>query len=229
MAHKAPSLPPALKRLIDLNRWVVWRWEVTKKGKPTKVPYQAHHPERKASTKDPQTWAPYAVAAKVRDVDGIGFVLTDTEFAAFDIDDCRNAATGEIHPWAQKLVERANSYTEITTSGTGLRIIGLAKNAVHHRKQPAIDGVTCEAYSHATRYIAMTGDQLNGAGLVNLDTVMDEVVAELDQLNACSTYWENIAKTLENSLMPQIVRSWPRTKKLDPINAPHINVLTCAT
>jgi putative DNA primase/helicase len=182
MAHKAPSLPAALKPLIDLNRWVVWRWEVTKKGKPTKVPYQAHHPERKASTKAPETWAPYAVAAKVRDVDGIGFVLTDTEFAAFDIDDCRNASTGEIHPWATNLVERAGSYTEITTSGTGLRIIGLAKTAVHHRKQPVIDGVTCEAYSHATRYIAMTGNQLNGAGLENIDTVMDEVVAELDEL-----------------------------------------------
>ena len=182
MARKAPSLPLALKPLIDQDQWLVWRLEVNKQGKSTKVPYQAHHPERKASTKDPKTWASYAVAAKVRDVGGIGFVLTNTEFAAFDIDDCRNATTGEIHPWAKNLVERAGSYAEITTSGTGLRIIGLARNAAHHRKQPVIDGITCEAYSHATRYIVMTGNQLNGAGLVNLDTVMDEVVAELDEL-----------------------------------------------
>ena len=182
---KAPSLPRALKPLMDRDQWLVWRLERNKQGKDTKVPYQANHPERKASTKNSETWASYAVAvkaAKVHDMGGIGFVLTDTGFAAFDIDDCRNPVDGAIHPWAANLVERAGSYAEITTSGTGLRIIGLARNAAHHRKQPVIDGITCEAYSHATRYIVMTGNQLNGAGLVNLDTVMDEVVAELDEL-----------------------------------------------
>ena len=170
---------------MDRDQWLVWRLERNKQGKDTKVPYQANHPERKASTKNSETWASYAVAvkaAKVHDMGGIGFVLTDTGFAAFDIDDCRNPVDGAIHPWAANLVERAGSYAEITTSGTGLRIIGLARNAAHHRKQPVIDGITCEAYSHATRYIVMTGNQLNGAGLVNLDTVMDEVVAELDEL-----------------------------------------------
>jgi hypothetical protein len=173
---------PALKPLIDQDHWLVWRWEQNDKGEPTKVPYQAHHPERKASTKNPKTWAPYAVATEVPDVDGIGFVLTGTDFAAFDIDDCRNPVDGAIHPWAKNLAERAGSYTEITTSGTGLRIIGLAKTAVQHRKQPVIGGITCEAYSHATRYIAMTGNQFNSAGLENIDAVIDEVVAELDQL-----------------------------------------------
>src|SRR5262249_1335016 len=112
-----------------------------------------------------------------------GFVMTDTEFAAFDIDDCRNAKTGEIHPWATKLVERANSYTEITFSGEGLRIIGLGTGPAIPKgagKMKVGDTrITVAPYRRSTRYIAMTGNQLNGAELVNIDTVMDEVIAEL--------------------------------------------------
>jgi primase-polymerase (primpol)-like protein len=39
------QLPPALDALTELQRWVVWRYE-QKRGsdKPTKVPYQALHP-----------------------------------------------------------------------------------------------------------------------------------------------------------------------------------------
>jgi hypothetical protein len=52
-------LPPALKPLIELPRWVIWRWAITGPGQRTKVPYQAHNPRRKASTKNPSTWASY--------------------------------------------------------------------------------------------------------------------------------------------------------------------------
>src|SRR6516165_95889 len=58
---KAPSLPRALKPLMDRDQWLVWRLERNKQGKDTKVPYQANHPERKASTKNSETWASYAV------------------------------------------------------------------------------------------------------------------------------------------------------------------------
>ena len=107
--------------------------------------------------------------------------MTGTEFAAFDIDDCRDPATGEIYPWAQQLVERVNSYSEITVSCTGLRIIGLGTGQAVHRKLPVADGVTCEVYRRATRYIVMTGNQFNDAGLSNIDEVIDEVLTELDQ------------------------------------------------
>src|SRR5262249_25607472 len=86
----------SLKPLIEYPRphWVIWKKELVK-GEWTKVPYQALNPMRKASTTDPSTWATFDQAmAALRFGDGIGFVLTDTEFAAFDIDNCRNARTG---------------------------------------------------------------------------------------------------------------------------------------
>jgi hypothetical protein len=182
------SLPSALDPLINLPNWLVWKLEPppTPDGKWIKVPYQARKPESKASSTDPSTWATHreAVAAfKKNGHSGIGFCLLDSGFAAFDIDDCRNADTGELHPWAAAFVERVASYTEVTTSGTGLRIIGTGSGKKIHRKQKVVDGVTLESYRLAERYIAMTGDRLPGAPdlLANIDEAMDQVVAELDE------------------------------------------------
>ncbi len=104
----------AWKALAALDHWVCWRFK-KRDGKTTKVPHQCNG--ENAASNDPSTWTTSdAVAKAANGFDGIGFVLTDTEIAAFDIDDCRDLATGTIHPWAQQLVERAGSYTEITPS-----------------------------------------------------------------------------------------------------------------
>ena len=71
--------------------------------------------------------------------DGIGFVLTDTDFAAFDVDDCRDKETGILQPWAKGLVERCGSYAEITVSGTGIRIIGYGVGERHRDDQQRLE------------------------------------------------------------------------------------------
>jgi primase-polymerase (primpol)-like protein len=104
----------------------------------------------------------------------------DSEFAAFDIDNCRNPETGEIHNWARALVEKVRSYTEVTVSGSGLRIIGRASGPKVHRKLPVMDGVSCELYRGAERYIVMTGNALGENELGNIDDAIDATLAELD-------------------------------------------------
>lgn len=181
------DLPEALAPLAAERRWLVWRWERTAKGKPTKVPYQAAAPDRKASSTNPTTWADYAVAARVVDegrADGIGFALHESGVAAFDLDDCRDPETGTVAAWALDLVERAGSYVEVTVSGEGLRIIGRGDGPKIHRKQ-RIQGEAVgelETYRRAERYIVVTGQPLeeSAAHLADLDALMDEVVARLD-------------------------------------------------
>ena len=109
-------------------------------------------------------------------------MLRDSEFGALDIDDCRDASTGEINLWARDLIAKAESYTEITPSGTGLRIIGRAKGPHLHRKQPAPNGISLETFRKATRFITVTGNVLpdTEAKLADLDVLMDAIVAELD-------------------------------------------------
>ena len=125
MSH---CIPKALHPYARLSLWVVWRWEEDERGKTTKVLYQPEHPERKASSTKPATWSDADTAIEAADnegFDGIGFCLHEGEVAAFDLDHCRDSETGEIYPWVDALIKRANSYTKVTPSKTGLRIIGI--------------------------------------------------------------------------------------------------------
>ena len=144
------GLPDALKPLAAERRWVVWKWEMVK-GRRTKPPYCAADPRRHASSTDPRTWGDYntALAAyRAGKADGIGFCLLDSSISALDLDDCRDATTGALEQAASELIKRANSYTEITPSGEGLRILlNSTVGAKVHRKQamPNANGMSVES------------------------------------------------------------------------------------
>jgi primase-polymerase (primpol)-like protein len=147
-AGPTTALPAALAPLMALPNWLIWRSEI-KNDKPTKVPYKSAHPREPAKTNDPATWSDYAAAvaaAEATSANGTGFCMTDTNIAAFDVDKCRNPETGALHPKAKDLVDRARSYTEVTPSGTGIRIIGTSDREATHRKFAVADGVSVEVY-----------------------------------------------------------------------------------
>jgi putative DNA primase/helicase len=188
------QLPPALDALTELPRWVVWRYEV-KEGsdKPTKVPYQALRPNEKAATTKPETWASHAEAVAAlersrtnsRPFDGIGFSVTGSKIAAFDVDNCRDKNTGVIHDKVWELIRRCGTYAEITPSGTGLRIIGHYADDPKQGKKapmPGANGVSIEVYPASGRYITVTGDHLDGApdALADITDMINEVIAQLN-------------------------------------------------
>jgi putative DNA primase/helicase len=165
------------------QRWCVWRRQ-ERDGKLSKVPYQGHASSQHASSTKPRTWCDLQTCQRAYEaerVDGIGFALTDSDIAALDIDDCRNKETGELHPWAAALVARSSTYCEVTPSGEGIRIIGCANGAHVHRKLAVADGVSCELYRKAKRFITVTGEQIGGATeLANIDQLIEETKAELE-------------------------------------------------
>jgi putative DNA primase/helicase len=187
------NLPAALAPLTALSSWVIWRWGKTKDGKWTKVPYQPNRPSQKAKNNDPTTWGSYETALSIyraAGADGIGLCLLNSGLAAFDLDHCRNPTTGAVDEWARALVERVASYTEVTVSGAGLRIIGRGTGPRVQRKQPVDiwapgSGGSLETYRQCERYIVMTGNPLGALGLVDIDRHVDEVVGELDAGQAC--------------------------------------------
>ena len=180
------GLPPALAPYASEPRWVLWRHQV-RRGRPTKPPYQARHPNKLARSNDASTWAPFDVALAAYQAgngDGIGLCLLGAPLVAFDLDDCRNSTTGIIEPAAHKLIELAKSYVEITPSGTGLRILGRGAGSKIQRKQavPGANGMTVETYRGCERFVAVTGDALPEAAaqLADNDRLVDEIVAKLD-------------------------------------------------
>src|SRR6516225_5977073 len=108
MTNRSPiALPPALAPLIGDRRWLVWKWIAGKDGKRTKPPFQARAPHKHASSTDPATWCDFDSAMGAYHAhlaDGIGYALNGGDIGAFDIADCRDAKTGDVHPWAQALV-----------------------------------------------------------------------------------------------------------------------------
>jgi primase-polymerase (primpol)-like protein len=98
-------------------------------GKPTKVPYIAGTNSRASST-DLMTWSSFEYAfaayeAGAPPYDGIGFVFCSADpLAGIDLDGCRDPETGEVAPWAQKIVgDASEGYVEASPSGTGVHII----------------------------------------------------------------------------------------------------------
>jgi AAA domain len=145
--------------LRELPQWVVWRRE-ERDGKATKVPYDAKTGQRASST-DPATWTTFDQAAGVAKLgaDGVGFVFTaDDPFCGVDLDDCRDPATGEVHPAAAGIVQELNSYTELSPSGAGLHVIlGASLNGRRNRTSKTVWGGTFECYDRG-RFFTVTGD-----------------------------------------------------------------------
>jgi hypothetical protein len=159
------QIPEAVRALPN---WVVWRWEKRRNRhgavKKTKVPYNARTGKHGKSN-DPRTWSSLdeAVTAYEREYDGIGLCLSERLIAA-DLDGCY--LDGVIEPWAQQIVDELDSYTEITPSRTGLRVLVEGELPDGRRQLEFGDrphhGVGLYE-AGGPRYVAMTGWLLNGS------------------------------------------------------------------
>jgi hypothetical protein len=175
------KLPRALAPLIERPQWAVWKW--TRHGDGwQKPPFMATQPQRHASTKDPSTWADYAPAldaVEMGEADGISYILTeDDPFAAIDLDHCRHVDTHSIDPWAQLFLEFGrHTYSELTPSGAGCRIWGLANGAALHRKFTLEnDGkeIAVELFRRTRKALTITGYRLDTIReLTGIDKVLD--------------------------------------------------------
>jgi hypothetical protein len=152
---------PAMDELREFRQFVAWRYvQKPNKPKPDKVPFNPHT-ERMAEVNEPATWGTYeeAEALAVRKgMPGVGFVLTeDCPIAGYDLDDCRDPETGEFAPWAREVLDLAETYAELSPSGTGARIFTLTKptKAVCHLP------VGVEVY-RSGRYLTVTGEHIAG-------------------------------------------------------------------
>lgn len=142
----APRMPDALLPLLPMPRWLLWNWMLkapSREGKPrdpnrkdswTKPPLcadpdgsnaRACHTDRDA---DLRPYAEVASAWASGKFFGVGFAPRAGDGLLFlDLDNCRDKATGVLAPWAQAVVAAAKTYTEVSPSGTGLRLIGTAE------------------------------------------------------------------------------------------------------
>lgn len=176
------------EELRQSRRWVLWQLEDVQDGeklrKNAKVPKNARTGDN-ARHNDPSTWGTYDEAldahlknlplqpdknsVTVHPTRGIGCVI-GPPFFAIDIDDCRNAETGDITEEARSFIDELNTLTEISPSGTGVHMWGHGEPPYKegHRK----DGR--EIYS-TNRYLTVTGKILFGRSEIRRFTKQEVV------------------------------------------------------
>lgn len=130
------NLPAYLK---EQPRWINWNWEwMDDRGLWDKPPFSPHNgsangwqtPEARG------TLTQAAEGLRKYDASGLGFVMVEDErcLVALDLDDCVDAATGEIVDWPnekpkgwkkplspRQIMAALGGYWEFSVSGTGLR------------------------------------------------------------------------------------------------------------
>jgi hypothetical protein len=114
--------------------------------------------------------------------EGLGFVINGKAaslgLVGFDIDGCRNSQNGEITEWAWRLIKCLHSYTEVTPSGTGVRVwvIGdLPEGRRVFSLSPSVgygDKVRVEVFSQG-RYFTITGDRIGDATDIERRNLLD--------------------------------------------------------
>ena len=147
------AIPDELKKL---PQWVTWKLE-ERNSKPSKVPYQAKFPNKRARSDDKQTWGSFTdalYAHRSGKADGIGFMLSDGDpFCGIDLDKCIDPHTGEMEDWAKDIVENIAGYIEFSPSKTGVHIITKAGlSGLKGRRKGRIELYDCG------RYFTVTGE-----------------------------------------------------------------------
>jgi hypothetical protein len=155
--------------MTSLPQWIVWRYQ-TRKGKPSKIPYQSRNPKQEARTDDPTTWSSYAEAVEalsnpLHKLDGIGFVFTPNDgLAGIDLDYCLDD-DGKVQPWARPYLDRLIGYVEVSPSGRGVKVFcrgSVPDGKGRKRAGLGTDGKGAVEIYERGRYFAVTGEVFEG-------------------------------------------------------------------
>lgn len=160
---------PAELRAVP--QWVAWRIEI-RHGLKTKVPVNPRTLGL-AKTDNPDTWSSFAQASRAssrKGMAGIGFVFSAGDpYCGIDLDMCIGEG-GDIHEQALELVERFNTYTEVSPSGRGLKMFLRGAKPPHAgcQKKNVLGCKQIEVYDRL-RFFTVTSHQMPGTPLRIVD------------------------------------------------------------
>ena len=158
------------------TQWVLWRGvdrvnPRTGEVKFTKIPIDAQT-LTKASSTDAETWQSLDYCLRAlpcaleeweqqsgRDFrgGGVGYVFAHEDpFSGIDLDGCRQPGTSALAPWARDILTTMDTYSEVSPSGTGVKLWVIGMLPPGRRKTGQI-----EMYSEG-RFFTVTGWRVPG-------------------------------------------------------------------
>ena len=166
------KLPQELK---ERGSFCLWKYE-ERDGRMTKVPYQTSG--LRADSTNKATFTDYATAISLRDkYDGIGIGVFD-DICAIDIDHC--IENGTLSAMAEDIINRMNSYTEYSPSGTGVRILFKASLPSYDKERYYINNrnIGLEVYvaGYTSRFVTVTGNAISNIGIEDRTEALTEIL-----------------------------------------------------
>ena len=191
MAIKETNIPDELKQY---QQWVVWKARQKDNGKIDKPPFDAKS-GRSASHSNNKTWATFKQAMNTYansngTYAGIGYVFCKNDpYCGIDLDNCRDPETGKIAAWAEGILKKLDSYSEISPSSTGVKVFlkGVLSNG--GRKKGNV-----EIYDNQ-RFFTVTGGWI-GDYSGNIESRQEQITA------------------IYNSLRPEAAKTLPQKEKV---------------
>lgn len=198
------AIPLELRRV---PQWVCWKLDRRNGDKPTKIPVNPRN-MKLAKSDERATWGTYrdAYHAAIRAGMGIGFVFSPADtFCGIDLDGCIQG--GVIHPAADALVEAFSTYTEVSPSGTGLKMFLRGKKpnkegcSLAGTKAAEFGCTRIEVYDHL-RFFTVTGNHLEVTAITD---------SQLELSKLCNRLWP--PRPVRNFSVPQDVSISDREKR----------------
>ena len=164
---RVDTLPDFLKS----SSYCLWRYEWVqepgKDGRWNKTPYQAAAPREKARVNDPATFSPLPFTWGVYQKNpeawaGIGTRMAG-DMVGIDIDHCVDES-GKLSEMVREIVDLMDSYTEISPSGSGIRIFTFVSpdfvyGDQYYKKNSPI-GLEVYRGGATNRFLTVTGDRI---------------------------------------------------------------------
>ncbi|MDQ2072807.1 hypothetical protein RBH20_09700 [Haloarcula sp. H-GB4] len=158
--------------LEDRERWIAWK-ETDDGRKVPRAPWETGG-DAFVSAQDSDVWVDLATAEAWLDkLSGFDLAYNipdrddhETDLVLIDYDDARNPETGDIHATVREHIDRADSYADVSTSGTGVHILcrgqlpdGVKSIEATLPEDEAFPDAEIEVYDSA-RFVAMTGTHI---------------------------------------------------------------------
>ena len=151
-----PDLEETIPESIKSEFFMLWRLE-QREGRQTKPPINPSS-GYKGNVQDPKQWTDFANALKIHKggrfhTNGISVVVhPDSELVGLDLDKC--IKDGAFSNEAMEVLQKVNSYSEISPSGNGVRIFFYGKLPGKGRRK---DNFEC--YDEG-RHLKVTGNHI---------------------------------------------------------------------
>jgi len=150
--------PDDLSSLKEVDNWINWKEEEGRKIPISPAATDHLYPVNAMKRENQVSFEEAYECAEFRRHIKLGFVFNDNDdFVGIDLDDCR--FSGEIDEEMKDIIEKLDSYTEISPSGNGLHIIARCED-IDELETVKNSDIGVEIYPK-DRYFTVTGDVIN--------------------------------------------------------------------